>query len=86
MLMITDMKMEKGGVLSFTVDANVASAIQCSVRNATGVQDTARVHLVRGRSGYSKRRLVFAGVNPKNSLLGCSLLDSHNRGGRRRAW
>lgn len=34
MLTITDMKMEKGGVLSFTVDANVASAVQCSVRNA----------------------------------------------------
>lgn len=82
MLTISDMKMERGGVLSFVVDANIASAIQCSVRNATGVQGTTRVHLIRGRSTISKRRIVFSGVNPKSSVLGCSLLDAHNRGER----
>ena len=81
MLSITDMKMDKGGVLSFTVDANVASAIQCSVSNATAIQGVTRVHLVRGRSSYSKRRIVFTQVNPKNSVLRCSLLNAHNHGG-----
>ena len=54
--------------------------MQCSVKNATSVQGTTRVRLVKARNVVNKRRMVFTDVNPKESVLGCSLLDAHNKG------
>ena len=74
------MKLTQNGVLSFVVDSNLSGAVQCSVKNATSVQGTTRVRLAKARNVVNKRRMVFTDVNPKESVLGCSLLDSHNKG------
>ena len=80
LLTIEDMKLTQNGVLSFVVDSNLPGAVQCSVKNATSVQGTTRVRLVKARNVVNKRRMIFTDVNPKESVLGCSLLDAHNKG------